>query len=79
MKPGMTARIEIPLVLAKGVPLVPREYLGVDAQGAHYVVKGADPKTAVRQKVEIGAVGDREVQVVSGVSPGDALLPVQIT
>lgn len=78
MKPGMTARIEIPIVLAKGVPKIPREYLGVDAQGAHYVVKGTDPKAAVRQKVEIGVVGDHEVQVVSGLSTGDALLPVHM-
>jgi len=78
MRPGMTARVEIPLVLAKGVPKIPREYLGVDAQGAHYVIKGTDPKTAVRQTVEIGAVGDREVQVVSGVTTGDPLLPVQM-
>jgi hypothetical protein len=77
MKPGMTARIRIPIVLAKDAPAVPRDYLGTDSQGRHYVVKGSDPKTASTQVVELGAIGDRLVQIVSGVSAGDPLLPVQ--
>jgi multidrug efflux pump subunit AcrA (membrane-fusion protein) len=77
MKPGMTARIEIPLVLAKDVTTVAREYLGVDPRGGFYVIKGSDPKTASRQAVQVGEIGDRVAQVLSGVSVGDPLLPVQ--
>jgi multidrug efflux pump subunit AcrA (membrane-fusion protein) len=78
MKPGMTARVNVPLVLAKETPAVPREYLGVDNQGGSFVVKGADPKQAQKQPVKLGAIGDRLVQVVSGVSVGDILIPVQL-
>ena len=77
LKPGMTARIKVPMVLAKEAPSIPREYLGYDPQGRSYVVKGTEPKTASQQFVELGAIGDRLVQVVSGVSIGDPLLPVQ--
>ncbi len=77
MKPGMTARVKIPLFLAKDVPAVPREYLSVDSQGRYYVLKGSEPKTASVQFVALGAIGDRMVEVVSGISAGDPLLPAQ--
>jgi multidrug efflux pump subunit AcrA (membrane-fusion protein) len=77
VKPGMTARITVPIVLAKDVQTIPREYLGYDPQGRSYVVKGTESKNAAQQFVELGAIGDRSVQVVSGVSMGDPLLPVQ--
>ncbi len=77
MKPGMTARVKIPLILAKEVPAVPRDYLSIDSQGRYYVLKGSDPKTASVQFVSLGAIGDRVVEVVSGISAGDPLLPAQ--
>ncbi len=77
MKPGMTARIKIPIVLAKEAVAVPREYLGRDSQGGYFVLKGANPKTAGIQNVQVGAVGDRLVQIASGLSVGDPLLPLQ--
>lgn len=77
LKPGMTARIKIPMVLAKDTPAIPREYLGYDSQGRSYVLKGTDPKTASVQFVGVGVIGDRLTQVVSGVSVDDPLLPIQ--
>jgi multidrug efflux pump subunit AcrA (membrane-fusion protein) len=77
LKPGMTARIRIPLVLAKDVPSIPRDYLGYDSQGRSYVTRGTATKTATMQFVRIGAVGDRLIQILSGVSNGDPLLPIQ--
>jgi hypothetical protein len=77
MKPGMAARVRIPKVLAKETPSIPREYLGLDSQGRFYVFKGDNPKTAGIQFVKPGAVGDRMVQIASGLSPGDPLLPLQ--
>jgi HlyD family secretion protein len=77
LKPGMTARVNISMVLAKEVTAIPREYLGYTSQGRSYAVIGTEPKTAKEQFVELGAIGDRLVQVVSGVSMGDPLLPVQ--
>jgi HlyD family secretion protein len=77
MKPGMTARVRIPIVLAKKAIAIPREYLGLDSQGKFYVFKGKDPKTASIQFVKLGVAGDRMVQIASGLSLGDSLLPVQ--
>jgi HlyD family secretion protein len=77
LKPGMTARVTVPMILAKETATIPREYLGYDPQGRSYVVKGTEPKTSTQQFVQLGAIGDRLVQVVSGVSVGDPLLPVQ--
>jgi HlyD family secretion protein len=78
-RPGMTARIRIPVVLAKDVLAVPREYLGVDSQGRYYVYKGTEAKTASVETVQLGKIGDRLAQVVSGISAGDMLLPIQQT
>jgi HlyD family secretion protein len=77
MKPGMTARIKVPIVLANDIPVIPREYLGLDSQKKYYVFKGTDPKTASIQFVNPGAIGDRMVGIASGLSSGDALLPLQ--
>jgi HlyD family secretion protein len=78
MKPGMTAHVRVPMVLAKDTPVIPREYLGTDAQGRYFVIKkAADSKKASTQMVSIGAVGDRLIQATSGVSVGEPLLPMQ--
>jgi HlyD family secretion protein len=77
MKPGMTARVRVPIALAKNVFSIPREYVGLDSQNRFYVFKGNDPKTASIQFVKPGEIGDRMVEIASGVSSGDPLLPVQ--
>jgi multidrug efflux pump subunit AcrA (membrane-fusion protein) len=78
MKPGMTARVGVPLILAKDTPAIPREYLGNDPQGRYFVLKkGNESKAAGIQYVTIGAIGDRLVQAISGVSVGDPLIPMQ--
>lgn len=78
MKPGMTARIKVPLVLARDAPVVPRAYLGTDTQGQYFVLKKAsDSKKAVTQTVSIGAVGDSMIEALSGVTLGESLLPIQ--
>jgi HlyD family secretion protein len=79
MKPGMTARVKFRVSLASKVPAVPREYIGVDSQSRYYVYKGTEAKAASMEYVQIGKIGDRLAQVVSGVSVGDSLLPVQHT
>ena len=79
MKPGMTARVTFPVVIAKEATAVPREYIGVDFQSRYYVYKGTKAETASMQYVEIGEIGDRLAQLVSGVSVGDPLLPIQHT
>jgi HlyD family secretion protein len=77
MKPGMTAHVEIVLKMASDVMAVPRDYVGLDAQSRHYVLKKIDEKKSQREYVKLGAVGDSLVEVTSGLNMGDALLPVQ--
>jgi multidrug efflux pump subunit AcrA (membrane-fusion protein) len=77
LKPGMTARINVPLVLASSVPAVPREYVGVDNQGRNYVLRGTDIRKADTQFVQIGVIGDSLIEIASGVSVGETLFPVQ--
>jgi HlyD family secretion protein len=74
MKPGMTVRVEVPVSLASGALSVPREYLRCDPDGKYYVLKGADPKSAATQFVQVGAFNERVVQILSGLSAGDRLL-----
>jgi HlyD family secretion protein len=77
MKPGMTVRVKVPRVLASETPAVPRAFLGVDTQGKSFVLKKIDEKHSQKQIISLGAIGDQMVQVVSGVSVGDPLLPVK--
>jgi len=77
LKPGMTARITVPLVLAEAAVSVPREYVGVDTQGRNYVVKIVDAKKNEKEFVNIGAVGDNLIEITSGLSAGEKLLPVR--
>ena len=77
LKPGMTSRISVPLLLARSVPAAPREYVGADSQGRNYVLKGTDAKKTNTQFVELGAIGDSLVEIASGVSVGEKLFPVQ--
>jgi len=77
MKPGMTARIIVPKVLASEALAIPREFLGVDTQGKSFVLKKLDEKNSQKQVISLGVLGDQMVQVASGISAGDLLLPVK--
>jgi multidrug efflux pump subunit AcrA (membrane-fusion protein) len=75
-KPGMTTRVNVPLVLADNVPVVPREFVGADSQGRSFVLRGTDPRRLDRHYVEIGAIGDTLIEIASGVSVGERLFSV---
>ncbi len=76
-KPGMTVRLEVPVSLASAVTVIPREYLGIDRLGRYFVLKGTNLKTASVQWVQVGVFSDRIVQITSGVSSGDKILPIK--
>ncbi len=76
MKPGMTVRAEVPVVLASNTITVPREYLRCDADGRYYVLKGTDRRTAATQFVKVGAFNGSSVQILSGLTEGDRLVEV---
>ncbi len=75
MKPGMTARIEVPISVRESVLAVPREYLFVDQQGVCSVHKVTDVKkgTTTVVPVKIGEVGSRMVEVVEGLTAGEMI------
>ena len=62
--------------MARDALSVPREYIATDSMGGFYVLAGPDAKNASEQPVTIGSVGDRMVEIVSGLSLGDSLLPL---
>ena len=77
MKPGMTVRMEVPVSVASGSVAIPREYLGLDAAGKYFVLKGTERKTASVQAVTVGAFSDRLIQILSGLTAGDRIFKVQ--
>jgi len=77
MKPGMTARVVFGIKLAENATAIPREYLGLDSEGQYFVLKKTDKPQATRQIVDVGAFGDSLVEIRSGLSSSDSLLPVQ--
>lgn len=75
MKPGMTARIEVPVSSRESVLAVPREYLFVDQEGACSVRKVTDAKKGKTTvvPVKIGEVGSRMVEIVDGLQAGEVI------
>ncbi len=77
MKPGMTVRAEIRVSLASKVIAIPREFLGVDAKGRYYVLKGSDDRRVAEQFVSVGVFSDRNVQITSGLAIGDQIMEIR--
>jgi HlyD family secretion protein len=73
-KPGMTARVEVPVSVGSNVVSIPRDFLGLRVDGRYFVRKGVDPKTAADQLVEVGGFNDKVVEITSGLSEGDVVL-----
>jgi HlyD family secretion protein len=84
MKPGMTARIEVTVSLGSNVLAVPRDYLGTDASGQYYALKGTDRRSATVQVVKVGRFSDHMIEILSGLSAGDRIIslyqaPAEVT
>jgi HlyD family secretion protein len=75
MKPGMTARVEIPVLVGGNVVAVPREFLQMDASGEYYVIKSPPEKgkEGLTSKVRVGASSARLIQITEGLSAGDTV------
>ena len=78
IKPGMSARIEIPIVLASRVRAVPRPYVGTGLATSYYVIKGTDRDRLSTQTVQIGSFGDHYVEIRSGLEVGDRIWPLGV-
>ncbi|GAB4117047.1 MAG: hypothetical protein Kow001_17490 [Acidobacteriota bacterium] len=70
MKPGMTARVRIPVAGPEAL-VVPREAVGVAADGTPYVVPASGPQRRI--PIRILEASEMEVAFEGEVAPGEAL------
>lgn len=70
LKPGMTARVTLTLDAKDNVLVIPRYAL---LDGFLFVVKDS---SAERRDVEIGIVGDKTIEVISGLTEGEQVVVV---
>jgi HlyD family secretion protein len=74
LKPGMTVQVEIAAATAKDALAVPVSAVYKNADGTSFVlVAGADEKAHVNT-VETGIKSTTEVQILSGIKEGDAVI-----
>jgi RND family efflux transporter MFP subunit len=77
IKPGMVADVRVHVDKRVGVVILPIEAV-VEQGGAHWVTTltyGADGKPLRHlSKVEVGARNDREIEIVSGIAPGERVV-----
>lgn len=78
MKPGMTARVEIPVLVGSNITAVPREFLNLGPNDEYYVLKSppVKGKEGLMAKVRVGASSARLVQITEGLSVGETIYRV---
>ncbi len=74
LKPGMTVQVQIVAATAKDALAVPASAVFKNADGTNFVlIAGADEMAHVKT-VELGIKGEGEVQILSGIKEGDAII-----
>ncbi len=76
MKPGMTARVEIPVSIREQVLAIPREFVFVDQRGSYSVRKSGgatDEKNATVVPIRTGEATAQMVEVLEGLTVGDII------
>lgn len=74
IKPGMFAKVTIPVDVRKNTILIPRKSLIEDVESKSqnvYIVKGDESK---RRQVEIGLARGAEVEILNGLNEGDSVI-----
>jgi len=74
LRQDMTVSMDIEVARKSGVVIAPADAVRDAANAAPWVLAGRDG-VAVRQPVAVGLRGDDRIELVSGVAPGDALVP----
>ncbi|MBV9120177.1 MAG: efflux RND transporter periplasmic adaptor subunit [Chloroflexi bacterium] len=78
LKPGMSAGVVIQTQAIPDALLIPKDAITTDpntnAQGVYVVQSGPNGDTAVFKTVSIGATDDKNVQILSGLNPGDQVV-----
>ncbi|ATW25955.1 efflux RND transporter periplasmic adaptor subunit [Candidatus Formimonas warabiya] len=72
LKPGMFAEIKLALETKKGVPVIPKQAV-IDSGDMKYVFVIKDKK-AIQTEIKTGVEDDTRVEVVSGLTAGDAIV-----
>jgi HlyD family secretion protein len=74
MRPGITVSVSMTAKVAKDAIVVPTSAVFKNAEGAEYVpVAGSDEK-AHQKVVQVGIRSADQVQIVSGINPGDPVI-----
>ena len=74
LKPGMTVQIQIAAATAKDALAVPASALFKNADGTNYVLIAGSDSKAHTTPVETGLKSATEVQIISGIKEGDAVV-----
>jgi membrane fusion protein (multidrug efflux system) len=73
LKPGMFTNVDVQIAQREGALIVPEAAMIYDRHGT-YVWRMIDDEVAEKVPVEIGLRTDGVVEIVSGISPGDAVV-----
>jgi len=74
LRQDMTVSVDIEVARRSDAVIVPADAVR-DATGAQPWVLALNGHRAVRRSVKLGLRGDSRIEIVSGVAPGDALIP----
>jgi multidrug efflux pump subunit AcrA (membrane-fusion protein) len=74
LKPGMTVQVQIAAATAKNALAVPASAVFKNADGTNYVLLAGSDKKAHATPVETGLKSVDEVQILSGIKEGDAVI-----
>jgi len=75
LRSGQIVRVRLTRRVLKGVIMVPLlAVIPLEEGKAVYVVEEGESATAERRSVELGVIRGREVQILSGLNPGDLLI-----
>lgn len=77
LRADMTVSINVEVARRAGALVVPRDLVRDAGTGAPWVTVANDGR-AVRRAVRLGIVGERDVEIVSGVGEGDRVLPADV-
>lgn len=77
--PGLPAVLTLTSQALPDVIAIPAIYVGLDATGSNYVARVESGGTVVERPIVVGATDGVRRVVVSGLKPGDRVLPVPVS
>jgi HlyD family secretion protein len=74
LKPGMTVQVSVSARTVPNAVVVPASAVFKNAEGAEYVVVAGSNNVAHTKMVQTGIHGDDQIQITSGIIPGDQVI-----